>query len=71
MFEAGAAANIKYWVFIGSLLCLKRCRYDLRGCLQIVRGVMTLRCHALVEVGPRAWEKRYIVLALAFVFFGN
>lgn len=54
MFEVGAAVNIKRWVFIGSLQCLKWHRYDLRGCLQILSGVMKLYCHALAEVGLQA-----------------
>lgn len=50
MFEVGAAVNIKRWVFIGSLRCLKWHHYDLRGCLQILSGVMKLYCHGLAEV---------------------
>lgn len=71
MFEVGTAVDIKRWVFIGSLQCLKWYRYDLRGRLQIVSGVMKLRYHALAEVGLRAWTEFSAVLAVWFVCFVN
>lgn len=64
--------NIKRWVFIGPLRCLKWHRYDLRGCLQILSGVMKLYCHALAEVGLRGpGRSATVALTVWFVRFGD
>ena len=72
MFEVGAAVSIKRWVFIGSLRCLKWHRYDLRGCLQILSGVMKLklprfgwgRASGLAEVRLLSWQCGLCVLVI-------